>query len=210
MFGNRIAGLATCRPAHHSRGEPRERQTADRPRRPLWPAPAVRPAAAHSEAGREEPRTGRFQVAHRHWRDPRAGSGGNVALPDSEYVMRDFPAREDSAVFLMRGEPRPRVGDGLVALTPAPLSLSRERLGERLHRGASMRGYATNSSMGNLQHPQGSPGSHRKPGGATTTRSAHMAAWGTDPRHRKRSLRQAGRPAPLRQPASLAEKPPMH
>ena len=48
--------------------------------------------------------------------------------------MRDFPAREDSAVFLMRGEPRPRVGDGLVALTPAPLSLSRERLGERLHR----------------------------------------------------------------------------
>ena len=42
--------------------------------------------------------------------------------------MRDFPAREDSAVFLMRGEPRPRVGDGLVALTPAPLSLSRERL----------------------------------------------------------------------------------
>ena len=160
MFGNRIAGLATCRPAHHSRGEPRERQTADRPRRPLWPAPAVRPAAAHSEAGREEPRAGRFQVAHRHWRDPRAGSGGNVALPDSEYVMRDFPAREDSAVFLMRGEPRPRVGDGLVALTPAPLSLSRERLGERLHRELQCAATRRTPQWGTLLHPQGSPGSH--------------------------------------------------
>ena len=34
-----------------------------------------------------------------------------------QYVVRDLPARDDSAVFLMRGEPRPRIGDGLVALT---------------------------------------------------------------------------------------------
>ena len=37
-----------------------------------------------------------------------------------------------------------------------------------------------------------------KLGGAITTPSAHMAAWDTGRRPRKRSLRQAGRPAPLR------------
>ena len=34
-----------------------------------------------------------------------------------QYVVSDFPACDDSTVFLMRGEPRPRTGDGLVALT---------------------------------------------------------------------------------------------
>ena len=75
--------------------------------------------------------------------------------------MRDFPAHEDSAVFLMRGEPRPRVGDGLVALTPAPLSLSRERPGERLHRELQCAATRRTPQWGTLQHPQGSPGSHR-------------------------------------------------
>ena len=37
-----------------------------------------------------------------------------------------------------------------------------------------------------------------KPGGATTMPYAHMAAWDTGRRHRKRSSGQAGRPAPLR------------
>ena len=47
-------------------------------------------------------------------------------------------------------------------------------------------------------------------GGAITTPSAHTAAWDTGRRRRKRSFRQAGRPAPLRRPSSLAEKPSMH
>ena len=34
-----------------------------------------------------------------------------------QYLVQNRPVREDGAVFLMSGEPRPRVGDGLVALT---------------------------------------------------------------------------------------------
>lgn len=34
-----------------------------------------------------------------------------------QYLVQDRPVREDGAVFLMSGEPRPRAGDGLVALT---------------------------------------------------------------------------------------------
>ena len=33
------------------------------------------------------------------------------------YAGEDFPQRDDSAVFLLMGKPRPEVGDGLVALT---------------------------------------------------------------------------------------------
>lgn len=33
------------------------------------------------------------------------------------YATEDLPARDDGLVFLMTGEPRPKVGDGLVALT---------------------------------------------------------------------------------------------
>ena len=33
------------------------------------------------------------------------------------YLFEDFPAPEGKAVFLVAGKPRPRVGDGLVALT---------------------------------------------------------------------------------------------
>ena len=33
------------------------------------------------------------------------------------YAAGDFPTRDDSAIFLMIGKPRPDAGDGLVALT---------------------------------------------------------------------------------------------
>ena len=33
------------------------------------------------------------------------------------YAGEDFPERDDGAVFLLTGKPRPEVGDGLVALT---------------------------------------------------------------------------------------------
>lgn len=33
------------------------------------------------------------------------------------YACEDFPERDDSAVFLLMGKPRPEIGDGLVALT---------------------------------------------------------------------------------------------
>ena len=33
------------------------------------------------------------------------------------YAGEDFPEREDSAIFLLMGKPRPEPGDGLIALT---------------------------------------------------------------------------------------------
>ena len=63
---------------------------------------------------------------------------------------------------------------------------------------------------GEISTPSRKPRFSSKPGGAITTLSAHTAAWDTGRRPRKRSSRQAGRPAPLRRSPSLAEKPSMH
>ena len=35
----------------------------------------------------------------------------------NHYASDNFPDRDDSAVFLLMGKPRPEVGDGLIALT---------------------------------------------------------------------------------------------
>ena len=85
------------------------------------PNPAVRTAARQLE---EFGHTGWHLVASQDY-DPSAA--GTVAPHANRFERRvvqvgrnlakDFPALDGSAVFLMKGEPRPKVGDGLVALT---------------------------------------------------------------------------------------------
>ena len=64
----------------------------------------------------------------------------------------------------------------------------------------SFNGAATRRApeWGNLLHPQGSPGPYRSLAAPLQTPSAHIAAWDTGHRPRKRSSCQSGRPAPLR------------
>ena len=82
--------------------------------------PAALTAARHLEE---------FGFSGWHLRQARKRQRGNSTVVDGanrverqvvqadHYAGEDFPDRDDSAVFLLMGRPRPEVGDGLIALT---------------------------------------------------------------------------------------------